>query len=85
MSDKGDLCFKVFGSFFDYCEECEQKLPPITQTVEMNFAQLYEINYKILKRHNPWLREPHLNNASGKTYVVEIPNKGYYRETSAGR
>ena len=45
-----------------------------------DFASLYEINYKILKRHNPWLREPHLNNSSRKKYVVEIPNKGYYRE-----
>ncbi|MGB5227665.1 lytic transglycosylase domain-containing protein [Eudoraea sp.] len=44
-----------------------------------DFAQEYEINYKILKRHNPWLREPHLNNASGKTYTLEIPNKGYYK------
>ncbi len=42
------------------------------------FAKNYEINYKILKRHNPWLREPHLNNASGKKYTIEIPNKGYY-------
>ena len=50
-----------------------------------DFANLYEINYKILKRHNPWLREPHLNNASGKKYVVEIPNKGYYREMDAGK
>jgi len=46
-----------------------------------DFAQQYEINYKILKRHNPWLREPHLNNKSGKKYTIEIPNKGYYRET----
>jgi hypothetical protein len=43
------------------------------------FAQQYEINYKILKRHNPWLREPHLNNSSRKKYIIEIPNKGYYR------
>ena len=42
------------------------------------FAEEYEINYKILKRHNPWLREPHLNNASGKKYIIQIPNKGYY-------
>ena len=49
-----------------------------------DFAKLYEINYKILKRHNPWLREPHLNNASRKKYVIEIPNKGYYRNISAG-
>ena len=46
-----------------------------------DFAQQYEINYKILKRHNPWLREPHLNNASAKTYTLEIPNKGYYKES----
>lgn len=43
-----------------------------------DFAKLYEINYKILKRHNPWLREPHLNNTSRKKYVIEIPMKGYY-------
>jgi len=44
-----------------------------------DFAQQYEINYKILKRHNPWLREPHLNNSSRKAYTIEIPNKGYYK------
>lgn len=43
-----------------------------------DFAKEYEINYKILKRHNPWLREAHLNNTSGKKYTIEIPNKGYY-------
>ena len=42
------------------------------------FAEKYGINYKILKRHNPWLREPHLNNASRKNYTIQIPNKGYY-------
>lgn len=50
-----------------------------------NFAELYEINYKVLKRHNPWLREPHLNNASRKKYTIEIPNKGYYRVGSTGK
>ncbi|WP_086476545.1 MULTISPECIES: lytic transglycosylase domain-containing protein [Arenibacter] len=44
-----------------------------------DFAHSYEINYKILKRHNPWLREAHLNNASKKKYTIEIPNKGYYK------
>lgn len=43
-----------------------------------DFSSQYGINYKILKRHNPWLREPHLNNSSGKKYTIEIPNKGYY-------
>lgn len=42
------------------------------------FAQRYGINYKILKIHNPWLREPKLNNASRKKYYIEIPKEGYY-------
>lgn len=42
------------------------------------FAEQYNINYKILKLHNPWLREAHLNNKSGKKYTIEIPEKGYY-------
>lgn len=42
------------------------------------FAQSFGINYKILKLHNPWLREPHLNNKSKKPYYVEIPKDGYY-------
>ena len=42
------------------------------------FAQEYGINYKILKIHNPWLRETRLNNKSGKKYVIEIPEAGHY-------
>ncbi|MEM6516019.1 MAG: lytic transglycosylase domain-containing protein [Bacteroidota bacterium] len=42
------------------------------------FAKEYGINYKILKIHNPWLREDHLKNASKKKYIIEIPEKGYY-------
>lgn len=42
------------------------------------FAETFGINYKILKLHNPWLREPHLNNKSRKKYYIEIPEKGYY-------
>lgn len=42
------------------------------------FAKNYGINYKILKIHNPWLREKQLNNASGKSYYLDIPDAGYY-------
>lgn len=42
------------------------------------FAGQFGINYKILKVHNPWLREPHLNNRSRKKYLIDIPEKGYY-------
>lgn len=42
------------------------------------FAKRFGINYKILKLHNPWLREKHLNNKSRKLYTIEIPKEGYY-------
>jgi hypothetical protein len=43
------------------------------------FAERYGINYKILKIHNPWLREPHLNNKSRKKYQIQIPKEGIYK------
>ncbi|CAM3493703.1 lytic transglycosylase domain-containing protein [Aequorivita lipolytica] len=43
------------------------------------WVKQYEINYKILKIHNPWLRDTYLKNASGKEYFIEIPEKGYYK------
>jgi len=42
-----------------------------------NFAKEQGINYKILKLHNPWLREKKLPNATKKKYVIEIPTSGY--------
>ena len=68
-----------------------EKVPTFTVEIDTavtnwaDFAELYEINYKVLKRHNPWLREPHLNNSSRKKYTIEIPNKGYYRVGSTGK
>jgi hypothetical protein len=41
------------------------------------FAIGQGINYKILKIHNPWLREKFLSNKSNKIYQIEIPIKGY--------
>ncbi|TXE10197.1 lytic transglycosylase domain-containing protein [Seonamhaeicola algicola] len=43
------------------------------------FAEKFGINYKILKLHNPWLREKHLNNKSRKLYHIDIPKEGYYQ------
>jgi len=42
------------------------------------FAKRFGINYKILKIHNPWLRDTYLKNASGKQYYIEIPETGFY-------
>ena len=41
------------------------------------FAKEQGINYKILKIHNPWLRDRKLDVAAGRTYVMEIPLSGY--------
>jgi len=63
-----------------------EKYPLIpTRTVEVTtaipdlavFAKEQGINYKILKIHNPWLRDRKLTNATGKKYTIEIPLKGY--------
>ncbi len=65
-------------------EDMYKAIPSFTVDIDVpvsnfaDFASEYEINYKILKRHNPWLREPHLNNNSRKKYTLEIPKKGYY-------
>lgn len=42
-----------------------------------NFAKTQGINYKILKIHNPWLREANFLNVSKKKYQIIIPLKGY--------
>ena len=41
------------------------------------FAMSQGINYKILKIHNPWLRDKKLVNPSKKKYEIEIPTEGY--------
>ena len=52
-----------------------------TRIIEVNtpiadiaqYAKDLGINYKIMKLHNPWLRENTLENKSGKTYQLKIP------------
>ncbi|MBR9756560.1 MAG: lytic transglycosylase domain-containing protein [Algicola sp.] len=45
-----------------------------------SFAEKFGINYKILKIHNPWLRDKHLNNKSRKQYFIDIPKDGIYTD-----
>jgi membrane-bound lytic murein transglycosylase D len=46
----------------------------ITDLVE--FAREHNINYKVLKIFNPWLRDNFLKNKSKKTYILQIPKNG---------
>lgn len=41
------------------------------------YAHQFGINYKILKLHNPWLRNNKLSNTAGKRYIIKIPAEGY--------
>lgn len=39
----------------------------------VSFAKSQGSNYKLLKRHNPWLRQTRLNVKKGKTYQIALP------------
>ncbi|MCC5916914.1 MAG: transglycosylase SLT domain-containing protein [Cryomorphaceae bacterium] len=56
----------------------------VTQTIPdlADFAKEHGISYKILKYHNPWLRNTKLPVLSGKSYAIEIPREGYHRVMS---
>lgn len=55
------------------------KIVPVDSTITdlAGFAQSQGINYKILKIHNPWLRDKKLLNPARKKYDIEIPLSGY--------
>ena len=61
-----------------------QLVPTYTVSVDSavshwaDFAHQHDINYKILKRYNPWLREKYLTNSKRKIYKINIPQKGHY-------
>lgn len=45
-----------------------------------DFARAHNINYKLLKQFNPWLRQPYLKNLKKKVYTIKIPQVGDYRK-----
>ncbi len=65
--------------------EADLYVPIPTKKVEVDstitdltgFAISQGINYKILKIHNPWLRDKKLVNPTKKKYEIEIPLSGY--------
>jgi membrane-bound lytic murein transglycosylase D len=42
-----------------------------------DYAIANEVNYKILKLFNPWLRKSSLSNVDKKTYIIRLPKKGF--------
>jgi len=65
-------------------EDLYKNIPTYEVMVDTNisswadFSKEFGINYKILKLHNPWLRESYLTNKLKKKYYIEIPQKGNY-------
>lgn len=53
----------------------ELKTIEVHETISnlVSFAKSNGSNYKILKRHNPWLRQPKLTVKKGKTYQILLP------------
>ena len=53
----------------------------LLDTAVSNFTQYAKnlnINYKILKEYNPWLRKDNLKNKDKIAYVITVPQEGYY-------
>lgn len=69
---------KIYGFIYDQ-DDLYNLIP--TKTVKVDtvitniavFSKNLGINYKIMKLHNPWLRENKLNNASRRMYEIKIP------------
>ncbi|MBF6607909.1 MAG: lytic transglycosylase domain-containing protein [Flavobacterium sp.] len=73
---------ELYGFVIDKSEMYEnlptRKIEVSTSIPDLaDFAISQGINYKILKIHNPWLRDKKLVNTSGKKYIIEIPERGY--------
>lgn len=51
------------------------KYVTVTETIKslIAFSKQQGINYKLLKRHNPWLRDETLTVKKGKSYRIAIP------------
>jgi hypothetical protein len=60
--------------------------PPQTYSVVVDttisnlaaFADKNNVNYKILKIFNPWMRQSYLPNKSGRKYKILFPKSGYF-------
>ena len=69
--------FNLFPS--DLYESIPSKKIEVDSTINdlADFAKMQGVNYKILKIHNPWLRDKKLLNPAKKKYEIEIPLSGY--------
>ena len=70
---------------FSEIEEICKNLPKLLLTGKVqktinnlsNFSKSNNINYKVLKMFNPWLRTNRLPNSSRRTYEITLPKKEF--------
>ena len=77
MKNSAKYGFSIFSS--DLYSQIPSKKIEVDSTINdlASFAKTQGINYKILKIHNPWLRDRKLLNPTKKVYQIEIPTEGY--------
>ena len=77
MRNPAKYGFSIFNS--DLYSQIPFKKIEIDSSINdlADFAKTQGINYKILKIHNPWLRDKKLLNPTKKNYEIEIPTEGY--------
>ncbi len=70
-----------YGFYFsedDLYPRFETEDVPVNYSIKdlAQFASKHDINYKVLKLFNPWLRENYITNKQKKTYFIKIPKSG---------
>lgn len=77
MKNPGKYGFNIYPT--DLYSPIPTKKVEVDSTITdlASFAKTQGINYKILKIHNPWLRDKKLVNPNKKKYEIEIPTEGY--------
>ena len=77
MKNSDKYGFRIPNEALYYAIPTKKIVIDTTITDLAKFAKTQGVNYKILKIHNPWLRDKKLVNSSKKKYEIEIPTEGY--------
>lgn len=77
MKNPGKYGFTLPNEQLYFPIETKQITVDSTVTDLASFAKKQGINYKVLKIHNPWLRDTKLDNKTKKVYTIDIPTEGY--------
>lgn len=80
MSKSERYGFKIPNEALYYPIPTKKIMIDTTITDLAKFAKTQGVNYKILKIHNPWLRDKKLTVTTGKKYEIEIPTSGYHKQ-----